>query len=69
MSQYFNTGTERIDAQAMRVFAGRLSGKPSCDVTLRECFAARPALAAYKNGAPLPRVRAIFEQELREILL
>jgi hypothetical protein len=67
VSKYFNTGEDRISPEQMRVFAGRLSGKPSIDCTPRELMAAVPAIRSYRNGAPLARCREVFQQRLNEL--
>lgn len=68
MSRFFNTSTDRIDSRAMRRFAAVLTRKPTTDVTARECWAAVPAIRAYRNGASALKVREIFRKELKEII-
>ena len=68
MSRLFNTSSDRIDSRAMKRFAAVLTRKPSCDVTARECFAAVPAIRAYRNGASALEVVRIFRKELKEII-
>lgn len=68
MSRYFNTGSDKIDSRTMIRFAAVLCRKPTTDVTARECFAAVPAIRAYRNGASALEVARIFRKELLEII-
>lgn len=68
MSKYFNTAGDRIDARTMRRFAAVLCKKSTVDVTARECWAAVPAIRAYRNGAAALEVVRIFHKELKVII-
>jgi len=68
MSRLFNTAADRISAEQMAGFAGYLLGKKPFDCTPKERMAALPAIRSYRNGAPLHRVREVFERELKENL-
>ena len=69
MSRLFNTAQDRISARQMVGFAAVLARKPRKQVTAREAMAAVPAIRSWRNGAPLAKVRQIFEEHLQQIIL
>lgn len=68
MSRLFNTAHDRITADEMTAFAKVLI-KDKREPTAAEKMAAVSAIRAFRNGAPMARVRQVFADELARVII